>query len=350
MDQPICDISIVLPVYEEAENLPPLHRELTETLRVLGRSYEIIAVDDGSRDESAQVLRELVQIDPHLRVICFRRNFGQSAAFQAGFDYAQGRVIFTMDADGQNDPADIPALLTELERGDFDLVGGWRQNRKEPFLTRRLPSMLANLLIRRTSRIALHDRGCSLRAYKYDLVKQMQLYGEMHRFIPELASQIGARMSEVPVNDRQRRFGRSKYNLSRTLRVLLDLFTIVFLLGYQARPMQFFGLFGLGSGGLGVLISMYLVVNKIVRGLIGGRAAFKAYQIGTSPWLMLAVLLIVLGTQFLTMGLLGELITRAYHEAQGKKIYAVRECVGFSEPQGISKPCGLDVDDAGSAT
>ncbi|MBN1934025.1 MAG: glycosyltransferase family 2 protein [Anaerolineae bacterium] len=329
MKHPTLDLSIILPVYEEAQNLPPLHRELTETLHALGHSYEIVAVDDGSRDGSAQVLREMAQADPNLHIICFRRNFGQSAAFQAGFDYARGRVVFTMDADGQNDPADIPALLAELEQGDFDLVGGWRQERKEPFLTRRLPSMIANLMIRRTSKIALHDRGCSLRAYKYDLVKQMQLYGEMHRFIPELASQIGARMSEVPVNDRKRRFGRSKYNISRTLRVLLDLFTIAFLLGYQARPMQFFGLFGLGSSGLGVLIGAYLVISKIVRGLIGGAEAFKAYQIGTSPWLMLAVLLIVLGAQFLTMGLLGELITRAYHEAQGKTIYAIRECIGF---------------------
>jgi len=329
MDQPTVDLSVVLPVYEEAENLPFLHRELTDTLTGLGRSYEIIAVDDGSGDHSPQVLRELAQSDPHLRVICFRRNFGQSAAFQAGFDYARGQVVFTMDADGQNDPADIPALLAELEGGNFDLVGGWRQKRQEPFLTRRLPSLLANLLIRQASHIPLHDRGCSLRAYRRDLVKQMRLYGEMHRFIPELASQIGARMSEVPVNDRRRRFGRSKYNLWRTVRVLLDLFTVVFLLGYQARPMQFFGLFGLGSGGIGALIGMYLVTAKIVHGLIGGSEAFKAYRIGTSPWLMLSVLLIVLGAQFFTMGLLGELITRVYHEAQGKTVYVVRECIGF---------------------
>lgn len=329
MDQPTVELSVILPVYDEAENLPPLHRELTDTLTALGRSYEIIAVDDGSRDGSRRVLCELARNDPHLRVICFRRNFGQAAAFQAGFDHARGRVVITLDADGQNDPADIPALLAELERGDFDLVGGWRQKRKEPFLTRRLPSLVANLLIRQASHIPLHDRGCSLRACKADLVKQMQLYGEMHRFIPELAAQIGARMSEVPVNDRRRRFGRSKYNLSRTVRVLLDLFTVVFLLGYQTRPMQFFGLFGLGSGGLGIVIGAYLVITKIVNGILGGSEAFKAYRIGTSPWLMLAVLLIVLGTQFFTMGLLGELITRAYHEAQGKKVYIVREYIGF---------------------
>jgi len=236
-----------------------------------------------------------------------------------------------MDADGQNDPADIPALLAELERGNFDLVGGWRQNRKEPFLTRRLPSMVANALIGRTSRIPLHDRGCSLRAYRYDLARQIQLYGEMHRFIPELAGQAGARMSEVPVHDRQRRFGRSKYNLSRTVRVLLDLVTVAFLSGYRTRPMQFFGLFGLGSGAVGILVGLVLIVLKIVAGIRGGGEAFRAYRIGTSPWLMLAVLLMVLGGQFFFMGLLGEMITRTYHEAQGKEIYIIREIVEYPE-------------------
>lgn len=325
VNPPALDLSVILPVYEEEENLPGLHRELTEVLEATGRSYEIIAVDDGSQDRSFATLEQLAESDPHLRVIRFRRNFGQSAAFQAGFDHARGEVIFSMDADGQNDPAGIPALLAEMERGDYDLVGGWRQSRKEPFLTRRLPSMVANALIGRASSIPLHDRGCSLRAYRYDLIKQMRLYGEMHRFIPELASQIGARMSEVPVRDRKRRFGRSKYNISRVPRVLLDLVTVIFLLGYQARPMQFFGWFGLGSGGLGTLLGGYLVAAKIIAGIKGGIDGFRAYRIGTSPWLMLSVLLIVLGVQFLTMGLLGEMITRAYHEAQGKNVYVIRE-------------------------
>jgi glycosyltransferase involved in cell wall biosynthesis len=330
-DHPTLDLSIILPVYDEEGNLAPLHRELTEALAPLGRSYEIIAVDDGSRDGSLAELRALAEQDPHLRVLQFRRNFGQSATFAAGFDQARGAIVFTLDADGQNDPADIPALLAEMERGDYDLVGGWRQNRKEPFLTRRLPSMIANRLIGRTLHVPLHDRGCSLRAYRYDLVKQIELYGEMHRFIPELAAQIGARMSEVPVNDRARRFGRSKYNLSRVPRVMLDLFTIVFMSGYRTRPMQFFGLFGLGSGGLGILIGLYLVLSKIAVGIWKGRAAFEAYRIGTSPWLMLSVLLIVLGVQFFMMGLLGELITRTYHEAQGKKIYAIRRVIQAAE-------------------
>lgn len=327
MAEPTLDVTVILPVYEEAENLPILHAELTHTLSRLGRSYEILAIDDGSRDRSFEVLQGLAAADPHMRVIRFRRNFGQSAAFQAGFDHARGTMVLTMDSDGQNDPADIPALLAEMERGNFDLVGGWRQDRKEPFLTRRLPSWIANRLIGRASRIPLHDRGCSLRAYRHDLLRHMRLYGELHRFIPELASQIGARMSEVPVNDRKRRYGRSKYNISRTLRVLLDLVTIIFLLGYQARPMQFFGLLGLGCGGLGGLIGAYLVIAKIIHGLLGGLEAFRRYQIGTSPWLMFSVLLMMLGGQFLTMGLLGEMITRAYHEAQNKHIYVIRDMI-----------------------
>ncbi len=330
-EPPSLGLTVILPVFDEEQNLPPLHAELTQALGSTGRSYEILAIDDGSRDRSFAVLKELAQGDPHLRAIRFRRNFGQSASFAAGFHHARGRVVFTMDADGQNDPADIPALLAEMERGDYDLVGGWRQNRKEPFLTRRLPSMVANALIGRTSRIPLHDRGCSLRAYRYDLVRQIQLYGEMHRFIPELASQVGAQMSEVPVHDRQRRFGRSKYNLSRTVRVLLDLLTVAFLSGYRTRPMQFFGLFGLGSGGIGVLLGLVLVVAKVIAGIRGGIEAFRAYRIGTSPWLMLAVLLMVLGGQFFFMGLLGEMITRTYHEAQGKEIYIIREIVEHTE-------------------
>jgi glycosyltransferase involved in cell wall biosynthesis len=332
-DHPTLDLSVILPVYDEESNLEPLHRELTATLSALGRSYEIVAIDDGSRDRSFNVLVELAEGDPQLRIIRFRRNFGQSASFAAGFDHARGAIVLTMDADGQNDPADIPALLTEMERGDFDMVNGWRQNRKEPFLTRRLPSMMANALIGRTSSVSLHDRGCSLRAYRHDLIRQVHLYGEMHRFIPELISQIGARMSEVPVNDRARRHGRSKYNLTRVPRVLLDLITVAFLGGYRTRPMQFFGLFGLSSTGLGALIGLYLALRKIIAGVLGGADAFRAYRIGTSPWLLLAILLIVVGVQFFLMGLLGEMITRTYHESQGKEIYAIREIVERAESE-----------------
>jgi glycosyltransferase involved in cell wall biosynthesis len=320
------DISVVLPVYNEAGSLPSLIPELTDALGQLGHSYEIIAVDDGSSDDSVPVLRRLQEQEPHLRIVQFRRNFGQTAAFAAGFDYAQGEIIITMDADGQQDPADIPRLLEVMEEGDYDLVNGWRQNRKEPFLTRKLPSMIANWLIANASDIHLHDRGCSLKAFRRDLVKQMRLYGELHRFIPEVASLIGVRIAEVPVNDRPRKAGQSKYGaLSRTPRVILDLLTVSFLLSYSNRPMQLFGGVGLLSSGLGGLILVYLAGAKIINGLLYGEQAFRAFRIGTNPWTMLAVLLTVLGVQFLMMGLLSEILTRTYHEAQDKPIYVVRQ-------------------------
>jgi glycosyltransferase involved in cell wall biosynthesis len=326
IEPPMLDISVVLPVYNEAESLPSLILELTDALGQLGHSYEIIAVDDGSSDNSVPVLRRLQKQEPHLRIVQFRRNFGQTAAFAAGFDYAQGEIIITMDADGQQDPADIPRLVEVMEEGDYDLVNGWRQNRKEPFLTRRLPSMIANWLIANASDIHLHDRGCSLKAFRRDLVKQMHLYGELHRFIPEVASLIGVRIAEVPVNDRPRRAGQSKYGaLSRTPRVILDLLTVSFLLSYSNRPMQLFGGVGLLSSGLGGLILVYLAGAKIINGLLYGEQAFRAFRIGTNPWTMLAVLLTVLGVQFLMMGLLSEILTRTYHEAQDKPIYVVRQ-------------------------
>ena len=319
------DLSVVLPVYNEADSLPGLIPELTAVLRGLGRSYEIVAVDDGSSDDSVAVLRWLQEQEPRLRVVQFRRNFGQTAAFAAGFDYAQGEVIVTLDADGQQNPADIPRLLEVMEEGDYDLVNGWRQNRKEPFLTRKLPSMVANWLIASASKVHLHDRGCSLKAYRRDLAKQIHLYGELHRFIPEIASLVGARVTEVPVHDRPRAAGISKYSaLSRTPHVILDLLTVSFLLSYSNRPMQLFGTVGLLSSGLGGLTLLYLAGSKIIRGLLYGEEAFRAFRVGTNPWTMLAVLLTVLGVQFLMMGLLGEILTRTYHEAQGKPIYVVR--------------------------
>jgi len=329
---PTVDLSVVLPVYNEAGSLPGLIPELTAVLDQLGRSYEIVAVDDGSSDDSVAVLRRLQEQEPRLRIVQFRRNFGQTAAFAAGFDYARGAIIITMDADGQNDPADIPRLLEVMEEGDYDLVSGWRQNRKEPFLTRKLPSMIANWLIASASDVRLHDRGCSLKAFRRDLVKQIHLYGELHRFIPEVASLIGARVAEVPVNDRPRKAGRSKYNaFSRTPRVILDLVTVSFLLSYSNRPMQLFGAVGLLSSGLGGIIILYLYGTKIINGLLYGEEGFRAYRIGTSPWLMLAVLLIVVGIQFLMMGLLGEILTRTYHEAQDKPIYVVRKVLEAPE-------------------
>jgi len=331
---PTLDLSIVLPVYNEEGSLPSLISELTDALQELGRSYEIVAVDDGSSDDSVAVLRRLQEQEPYLRIIQFRRNFGQTAAFTAGFDYARGEIIVTMDADGQQNPADIASLLKVMEEGDYDLVNGWRQNRKEPFLTRKLPSMIANWLIANASDIHLHDRGCSLKALRRDLVKQIHLYGELHRFIPEVASLIGVRIAEVPVSDRPRKAGKSKYGaLSRTPRVILDLITVSFLLSYSSRPMQLFGTIGLLSGGVGGGIVLYLFGAKIVNGLLYGEQGFRNYRIGTSPWLMLGVLLTVLGVQFLMMGLLGEILTRTYHEAQGKPIYVVRRVLDGSQEE-----------------
>jgi hypothetical protein len=233
-----------------------------------------------------------------------------------------------MDADGQNDPADIPRLIEEMEDGGYDLVNGWRQGRKEPLLTRKLPSLIANWLIATASDVRLHDRGCSLKAIRSDLAKRIHLYGELHRFIPEVASLVGARIAEVPVNDRPRKAGKSKYgSISRTPRVILDLLTVSFLLSYSHRPMQLFGGVGLASSGLGALIGLYLAGAKIVNGILYGEEGFRNYRIGTSPMLTLAVLLTVLGVQFLMMGLLGELLTRTYHEAQEKPIYVVRRLI-----------------------
>jgi glycosyltransferase involved in cell wall biosynthesis len=330
--EPTLNLSVVLPVYNESDSLPNLIPELTGVLRQLNRSYEIIAVDDGSSDDTVTVLRRLQEEERHLRIVQFRRNFGQTAAFAAGFDYAQGETIITLDADGQNDPADIPRLLETLEEGEYDLVNGWRQNRKEPFLTRKLPSMMANWLIASASDIHLHDRGCSLKVMRRDLVKQMHLYGELHRFLPEIASLVGVRVTEVPVNDRPRRAGRSKYGaLSRTPRVILDLLTVSFLLSYSNRPMQLFGGVGLLSSGVGGLILAYLAAAKLLNGLLYGEEAFRSFRIGTNPWTMLAVMLTVLGVQFLMMGLLGEILTRTYHEAQAKPIYVVRQVLDAPE-------------------
>jgi len=333
MDEPqsSVDISIVMPVYNEAGNLPGLLAELTAVLDQLDRPYEIVAVDDGSTDDSVEVLRRLQERTPCLRVIRFRRNFGQTAAFTAGFDYARGDVVITIDADGQNDPADIPRLLEAMEEGDYDIVSGWRHERKEPFVTRRVPSIVANHLISRSTGVRLHDYGCSLKAYRAEVVKNVHLYGELHRFIPALAGWMGVRVKELPVNDRPRTYGRSKYGLSRTIRVLLDLFTVTYLLSFSSRPMQLFGLIGLALGSTGSTIGLYLAGAKIVSGIIGGPEGFRSYRIGTSPWMTLAVLLVVLGVQFIVLGLLGEVIIRTYHEAQNKPIYAVREVIESEE-------------------
>lgn len=318
-------LSVVVPVYNEALNLRPLYDELCDVIPKITNRYELIFVDDGSRDESLAVLKDIHAADSKVKVIQFRRNFGQTAAFAAGFDYAHGDLIVILDADGQNDPADIPKLLDKMQEEDCDVVVGWRINRKESF-SRRLVSLIANRLISRSSHLSIHDRGCSLKVFQSDLVKSMRLYGQLHRFLPELASSVGAKVAEVPVNDRSRKFGKSKYGaLTRTPRVILDLFTVFFLLSFFGSPMRFFGSAGLLCGATGVLVGGYLALTKVYHGLINGWAGFHAYQIGNRPLLQMAVLLVLVGVQFLMMGLLSEMIMRTYYEAQGKPIYSIRK-------------------------
>jgi glycosyltransferase involved in cell wall biosynthesis len=316
------ELSIVVPVYNEEENLRPLFDEMRAALDGRGLDYEVIFVDDGSDDGTFAVLRQLCQEDGRTVAIRFRRNFGQTAAFAAGFDHACGRVIVTIDADRQNDPGDIPALLEELARG-YDVVNGWREQRQDGLLLRRLPSYLANRLIARVSGVKLRDRGCSLRAFRAEVLREIRLYGEMHRFIPEMVSAAGFAMSEVPVSHRPRMAGSSKYGLSRTFRVLLDLVTVFFLRRYGDRPMHLFGGAGFIAGGLGFLIGLYLAGTKILAGVTGGWPGFHSVQIGDRPLLLLAILLIILGSQFLVMGLLAELVVRTYYESQNKPVYHI---------------------------
>jgi glycosyltransferase involved in cell wall biosynthesis len=326
-----CDLSLVIPVYNEVENLEPLVEEITAALDNQPLVYEIVFVDDGSSDGSFEKIQQLGGRYPQIGAVRFRRNFGQTAAFSAGFDHAQGRIIVTMDADRQNDPADIPDLVQKLEEG-YDVVNGWRQNRQDGLFLRKLPSFFANRLIARSTGVRLHDRGCSLRAFRSEAVRELRLYGEMHRFIPELASAAGFVMAEVPVNHRPRVAGTSKYGISRTFRVILDLTTILFLRRYSARPMHLFGGVGIVSAVFGGLAGFYLAAAKLWAGIQGGEAGFRAYQIGDRPLLMLAVLLIILGVQFLVMGLLAELMVRTYHESQNKPVYHVKEILTPDHP------------------
>ncbi len=315
------DISVVLPVYNEEENLQPLFQELHAVLEKLRKPYEVIFVDDGSQDGSWQIISQLCSEHPgKVKGIRFRRNFGQTAALMAGFHASSGKIVITMDADRQNDPADIPKLLEELEKG-YDIVSGWRKHRKDPFLTRRLPSMVANWLISKVTGLRLHDFGCTLKAYRSEVVKNINLYGEMHRFIPAVASIYGVSVKEVVVNHRPRVAGKSKYGLSRTVKVILDLLTLKFLLSYSTRPVHVFGLWGLLSFGAGFIIGIYLTYVKYV----------KYQPIGNRPLLLLSVLLMFTGIQLISLGLLAELLTRTYHESSGKRIYTVKEKVGFTD-------------------
>jgi glycosyltransferase involved in cell wall biosynthesis len=309
------DLSIVIPVLNESPNIEKQYNELTDTLVRGGRSYEILIIDDGSTDDTFEKLSSLQARDPHLRVIRFRRNFGQTAAFAAGFAFARGRMVVTSDGDLQNDPADIQQMADKIERDGFDIVCGWRKDRKDKMVTRRLPSIVANKLISWATGVELHDYGCSLKVFRSEVVKPLRLYGEMHRFLPAIASQFGVRIAEVVVNHRARVAGTSKYGLSRTVRVVLDLLTVKFLLNYSTRPLQIFGLFGLIAGAVGSLILAYLAYVRLI-----------AHQaIGDRPLLLLGMLLVFIGVQLLTFGLLAELLARTYYESQNKPVYAIRE-------------------------
>ena len=307
-------LSVVVPVYNEAENLVPVVEELQSVLTSIDQEFEVIFVDDGSRDDTHKLLRELYEKKPWLRVIRLKRNFGQTAAVAAGFAHSRGEVIVPMDGDGQNDAHDIPRLLAKLGEG-FDLVTGWRFPRRDSYWTRRLPSAIANRLISWITGVKLHDYGCTLKAIRGDIGRDLRLYGEMHRFIPALADARGARIAEIQVHHRPRLRGESKYGLARTVRVVLDLITVKFLHLYATRPLHIFGLIGLTSGALGGILGIYLTAQKVLyRVEIGGR-----------PLLLLSVLLIVIGFQFVSMGLLGELLARTYHESQDKPIYIIGE-------------------------
>ncbi|MCO6449160.1 MAG: glycosyltransferase family 2 protein [Caldilineales bacterium] len=313
--QPL-DLSIVIPVFNEEESLELLHTRVAAALDALPLNSEIILVDDGSKDNSFAIMSALVEKDARVRVVRLRRNFGQTAAFAAGFDLARGDVVITLDADLQNDPDDIPLLLAKLDEG-YDVVSGWRVDRQDKLITRRIPSQAANRLISSLTDVQLHDYGCSLKAYRSEVVKSINLYGELHRFIPALASWMGVRVAEVPVRHSARQYGKSKYGISRTIRVFLDLLTVKFLLDYATRPIHVFGLMGLISLFTGTAIGLYLTIAKL----------FFGEQLADRPLLLLAILLIVMGVQLITMGLLAELVIRTYHESQGKPIYVIRDIV-----------------------
>ncbi|MEH2354152.1 glycosyltransferase family 2 protein [Nostoc sp.] len=310
------DVSVVVPIHDEVESLPLLLEAIASTLSSSQVNYEIICVDDGSTDGSGDFLKEQAQIRTDLKAVILRRNYGQTAAMAAGFYYAVGKAIVTLDADLQNDPADIPMLLAKLDDG-YDLVSGWRQKRQDGAVNRLLPSKIANWLIRRTTSVNIHDYGCSLKAYRAELLADMNLYGELHRFLPALAYIEGARITEIPVRHHARRFGRSKYGIWRTFRVLMDLLTILFMKKFLTRPMHVFGLLGLISMFSGTAIGIYLTFVKLALG----------QMIGNRPLLILAVLLLLTGVQLFCFGLLAELLMRTYHESQGRPIYRVREVV-----------------------
>lgn len=316
------DVSVVVPIYNEEESVDLLADRLHEALSSIGRSYEILLIDDGSSDATWSKLCAISERLPHFRLIRFRRNFGQTAAMSAGFDAARGEAVVTLDADLQNDPADIPRLLERFDQG-FDVVSGWRKDRKDKFLSRRLPSMMANALISKITGVRLHDYGCTLKVYRNEVIKNVQLYGEMHRFIPALASWVGGSLDEVEVNHHARQFGESKYGISRTFRVVLDLMTVKFLLRYSTGPIQLYGKLAAWFLVPGLAILTFVMLTNLSFHLFD--TTFGADLIKRPIWIMFPFLMLFLGMQLVSIGLLAEVQVRTYHESQGKPIYVVRE-------------------------
>jgi glycosyltransferase involved in cell wall biosynthesis len=314
-------LSLIIPVYNEQESLPYLFDAIYKIMTSLDQSWEVILVDDGSQDDSLPVLKEYAEKDSlHVRVISFRRNFGQTAAIAAGLDYAQGEIIVLLDADMQNDPADIPMMLAKLDEG-YDLVSGWRKSRKDNALTRNLPSVMANWLISRVTGVHLHDYGCTLKAYRRDVLEGFRLYGEMHRFIPVYANSVGAKITEMPVNHHPRKFGKAKYGLERTAKVILDLFTVKFLVSYASKPIYLFG----GAGGFLMVVSTVIMFYLFVRRL------FFLVAIGNSPLLQISAMFFILGFQSILLGLIAELLVRTYHESQRKTTYTIRSIINVKQ-------------------
>ncbi len=315
------NLSIVIPVYNEHANLPMLFEAIYATMKNINQSWEAVFVDDGSADNSLEILQSYAQKDPeHIRVVSFRRNFGQTAAIAAGIDYSAGDIIVLLDADMQNDPADIPLLLAKLDEG-YDLVSGWRINRKDNALTRNFPSMIANKIISWVTGVHLHDYGCTLKAYRREALEGFRLYGEMHRFIPVYASSVGAKITEMPVNHHPRRFGKTKYGMERTVKVILDLFTVKFLVSYSAKPIYVFG----SAGGFLIVSSVILFTYLFIR------RVFFAVALSTSPLLPMTAMFFILGFQSILMGLIAEMLVRTYHESQRKPTYTIRKKINIAE-------------------
>lgn len=318
------DVSVVVPVFNEVENIRPLYDAVEAAMAETGYSWEMVFIDDGSTDGTYKALEELHSLGTCIHIVRFRRNFGQTAALAAGLDHAHGEIVITLDGDLQNDPLDIPLLISKMAEG-YDLVSGWRANRQDSY-SRCLVSRVANWLISSSTGVHLHDYGCTLKAMRSDLAKQLRLYGEMHRFIPALAANVGARILEIPVRHHPRRFGKSKYGFSRTIRVILDLMTVKFLSGYLTRPGHVFGSLGIVALAVGVVITSWLGIQRLL----------GATGLSDRPLLFLGILLIIVGTQFITMGLLGEMLSRVYHEGQNKPVYIVRDVLTYGNWQPAS--------------